>query len=237
MSGTRPAGILTVSSAILLRSSNVRWGNSPVLPSTEIPSTPAATKRSTTASVARKSISPRSSKGVTIAGIDPVNIRLVSPFSSKARLLRASRLIYLHPTPSPDGRQNDKEKSTTPLRAEVASRGRQRLFLSGVALGSRRRGAVWFRLIHSTNLPRSGWAFRASSVLYSRSSSLLSRTTCTCLWQGEHRPSVRWTSCRSNVFLFRLFLWRVLGTRWCRVSFCTVRPHNPHAPPLFLLTP
>src|SRR5918995_6524966 len=144
MSGTRPAAILTVSSANLLRSSNIRWGNSPVLPSTEIPSTPAATKRSTTASVARKSISPRSSKGVTIAGIDPVNIRLVSPVSSKARLLRASRLIYLHPTPSPDGRQNDKGKSTTPLRAEVASRGRQRLLLSGVALGSRRRGAVWF---------------------------------------------------------------------------------------------
>jgi hypothetical protein len=53
-------------------------------------------------------------------------------------------LIFVHPTPSPDGGQNGKEKSTTPLRAEVGSRGRQRLFSSGVAVESRRRGTVWF---------------------------------------------------------------------------------------------
>ncbi len=87
------------------------------------------------------------------------------------------------------------------------------------------------RLTHSTNLSTSGWAFRASSVLYSRSSSLLGIATCTCRWQEEHRSTVRWTSRRSNVFLFRLFLWRVLGTRWCRVSLWTIRPQSPHAPP------
>lgn len=53
-------------------------------------------------------------------------------------------MIFVHPTPSPDGRQSDKEKSSTLLRAEVVSRGRQRLFLSGVAVGSRQRGTVWF---------------------------------------------------------------------------------------------
>jgi hypothetical protein len=53
-------------------------------------------------------------------------------------------LIFVHPTPSPDGRQNDKEKSSTLLRAEVAPQRRQRLFSSGVAVGSRRRGTAWF---------------------------------------------------------------------------------------------
>src|SRR5918997_2018652 len=98
-----------------------------------------------------------------------------------------------------------------------------------------------FRLIHSTNPPTSGWAFRASSVLYSRSSSLLLRTVCICRWQGEQRSTVLWISCRSKVFLFRLFLWRVLGTKWCRVSLCTVRSQRPHVPllpsPLVLFTP
>src|SRR4028119_2500585 len=51
-------------------------------------------------------------------------------------------------------------------------------------------------------------------------------------WHGEHRPTVRWISCRSKVFLFRLFLRRVLGTRWWRVSRPTVRPQSPHSPPL-----
>jgi hypothetical protein len=53
-------------------------------------------------------------------------------------------LIFVHPTPSPDGGQSDKEKSSTLLRAEVAPQRRQRLFLSGVAVGSRQRGTVWF---------------------------------------------------------------------------------------------
>jgi hypothetical protein len=53
-------------------------------------------------------------------------------------------LIFVHPTPSPDGGQNDNEKSSTLLRTGVAPQRRQRLFLSGVAVGSRRRGTVWF---------------------------------------------------------------------------------------------
>src|SRR5215210_1648071 len=62
-----------------------------------------------------------------------------------------------------------------------------------------------------------------------------------CRWQGGQRPTVRWISRRSKVFLFRLFLWRVLGMRWWRVSHCTVRPHSPQtppsAPPFVWLTP
>ncbi len=62
-----------------------------------------------------------------------------------------------------------------------------------------------------------------------------------CRWQGEQSSTVPWISCRSKVFLFRLFLWRVLGTRWCRVSLCTVRWQRLHVPPLasslVLLTP
>ena len=55
-------------------------------------------------------------------------------------------MIFVHPTPSPDGGQNDKEKSSTLLRTGVAPQRRQRLFLSGVAVGSRRRGTMWFAL-------------------------------------------------------------------------------------------
>ncbi len=89
-----------------------------------------------------------------------------------------------------------------------------------------------FLPIQATNFSTSGWDFRASSVLYSRSSSLLPRTVWICLWQGGQRPTVRWISCRSKTFLFFLFLWRVLGTRWWRVNRSTGRPHNSHSPPL-----
>src|SRR5215210_8566899 len=115
----------------------------------------------------------------------------------------------------------------------------------GYLCPSRRASAVkvpcGLSLTHSTKLSTPGWAFRASMVLYSRSSSLLGITTCICRWQGEHSPTVRWISCLSNFFLLCLFLWRVLGTRWCRVSLCTVRSQRPHVPllpsPLVLLIP
>src|SRR5215208_4464971 len=73
-SGTRPPTIVFTSSMKCLRSSLARCEASPVLPKGEMPSTPASIKRSTTASVAPRSTSPRSSKGVTIAGINPVSI-------------------------------------------------------------------------------------------------------------------------------------------------------------------
>src|SRR5215204_4328358 len=84
-SGTRPPTIRTTSSAKRLRSSKVRCVASPVLPSGEMPLTPASMKRSITASVAPRSSSPRSSKGVTIAGISPSNISLTSSSRQSAR--------------------------------------------------------------------------------------------------------------------------------------------------------
>ena len=52
-----------------------------------MPLTPASTKRSITASVARRSISPRSSKGVTIAGMSPVEHTETSRLVNGARTL------------------------------------------------------------------------------------------------------------------------------------------------------
>src|SRR5919199_6227095 len=71
---TRPWTIFATSSAKDLRSSPVRCENSPLLPRATMPSTPASIRRSITTSVVRRSTSPCSSKGVTIAGINPENI-------------------------------------------------------------------------------------------------------------------------------------------------------------------
>ncbi len=95
--GTRPPTILITSPAKRLRSSKVRWVASPVLPSGEIPSTPASTKRSTTASVAARSTAPPSSNGVTIAGINPVNINRAPPARAAARFLDPT---FSYPIPS-----------------------------------------------------------------------------------------------------------------------------------------
>ena len=69
-------------------------------------------------------------------------------------------------------------------------------------------------LIQRVNLRMPGWEAKASSVLYSCSSSLFSIAAWTFLWQGRHSNAIRLSiSRRSNAFLARFFLCRDLGMR------------------------
>src|SRR5215210_2198669 len=80
-----------------------------------------------------------------------------------------------------------------------------------------------------------GWESRASTVLYSRSSSFSVRVRCTWRWHAPHSGTVRCSSSRLNDRFARLFPWRLRGIKWCLVRRSTTRVHSPQIPPLSVI--